>query len=88
MKTLQQQIKQLELEMNIDNNFIKQKNLLLRSQITTPVLSLAILTSFTCGYLLARNKTGTQLMYGLAVMPLKIRRVAKKIKLFLSAIPL
>ena len=85
MSSLLKQIKQIEKELEHNNETINQQYDLVKERITTPkMMSLAIVSSFAIGFLFARNKSKTELIFAASAAALTARRLYKNIEFMLA----
>lgn len=78
MKTLQQQIKEVEQDIKAEQELLSEDLNLLKQQVVSPVfISSAVVISSVVGYLLTRNKMTKKLMRGIGLA--LVSPVAKKV---------
>jgi hypothetical protein len=83
MNKLQKQIKHITHEITTTDRFMQQQTVFLSKKISpAKLISLSMLGSFAYGFVLARNKTSTQVLRSLTLSLLSINRFYQAMRKF------
>ena len=83
MKNLQKQIRELELEMDLEQANVRQQQYLLSKNITPKIAGILVISSLILGFLAMRKSKPMSNLQRLTLLAVKAKRMQQNLKNFL-----